>query len=172
MIATSRLSITMPHMSTSTIQPLFLGLLFSLGFTACGPVKGYPGPTRSNSEVVQIRLNPTWTNIYVLVQSVDGMPVDAEVDLAVLPGTRTLGLSLSPYSLHYVQSGFDSFSARADWHNPQSQQKTTITYDFALGTTYALAGKSQTGLYTIWVQHNQHDAKKLKTWELSTMPAE
>jgi hypothetical protein len=172
MIATSHLSITMPHMIATTIQPLFLGLLFSLGFAACAPVKGYPGPARSDSEVVQIRLNPSWTNIYLIVQSVDGMPVDAEVDLAVLPGSRTLGLSLSPYSLQYIQSGANTFTARADWHNSQSQEKTSITYDFALGTTYAFSGKSQTGLYTLWVQEDQHDAKKLKTWELSVMPAE
>ena len=73
--------------------------LLGLVVVACGPVKGYTGQTRAASEVATIRPNPYWSGIGVVVTSVDGLDVNGELDLAVLPGTRALGLRLVPYSL-------------------------------------------------------------------------
>ena len=139
---------------------------------ACGPAKGYPGPTRDSSELVLIRPNPYWTNISTTVRSVDGMPVNAQVELAILPGTRTLQLTLAPYTMQYIRDNPGPFAAHANWSNLQQQSQVTITYDFALGTEYALAGASQKGLFTLWVQPNQLDAEKLKTWNFSSMTVE
>ena len=106
------------------------------------------------------------------VRSVDGMPVNAEVELAVLPGKRTLQLTLAPYTNQYIQDNPGPFAQHANWFNLKNQAQTTITYDFELGQEYALAGKSQTGLFTLWIQQNRLEAKKLQTWSLSTIPIE
>ena len=163
--------ITMFHMKI-TITYAALATLLSACFIACGPVKGYPGAKRKQSEVVLIRPNPYWTNISTTVRSVDGMPVNAEVELAVLPGKRTLQLTLAPYTNQYIQDNPGPFAQHANWFNLKNQAQTTITYDFELGQEYALAGKSQTGLFTLWIQQNRLEAKKLQTWSLSTIPIE
>ena len=171
MIATALRSITMLGMSKA-IQFVILGILLNFCFLACGPIKGYTGPTRKDSEVVRIRPNPIWTNINVTVESVDGMPVNSQVELAVLPGSRTLGLSLAPYTMKSIDDNPGAYALHANWVNLHEKVQATITYDFSLGTSYAFSGTSQTGLFNLWVQENEYKSEKLKTWHLSATTAE
>ena len=94
-------------------------------------------------------------------------------NLAVLPGiTHTWNSRFLRIPCNTSRSGPGPFAQHANWFNLKNQAQTTITYDFELGQEYALAGKSQTGLFTLWIQQNRLEAKKLQTWSLSTMPIE
>ena len=103
----------MTIMSRHLSRPVaFLSLLACVALSACGPVKGYPGASRDASEVATIWPSPPDTQIGTIVQSVDGMDVNAEVELTVLPGTRTLVLQLVPYSMQEMnQSGGGAVAA-------------------------------------------------------------
>ena len=70
-----------------------------LSIVACGPVKGYAGATRPAADVATLRANPFWSDILVTVRAVDGFKVNSQIELALLPGERTLTIELGPCSL-------------------------------------------------------------------------
>ncbi|MAC20911.1 MAG: hypothetical protein CMJ23_14755 [Phycisphaerae bacterium] len=116
---------------------------------ACGPVKGYPGPARPSGRLATIDPNPIRSGIGVIVEGVDGMDVNAEFALTVLPGRRNLELRLRPYS----RADFQEVSGpRAEMQNSYDLQwQTTIDWDVDVdaGGVYAITGRWQEGLYVV-----------------------
>ena len=129
--------------------PAVLLLALPLG---CGPVKGYSGPTRTDAEVALIEPNPIWSNIGVIVQGVDGMEVNAEMALTVLPGDRTLRLMLRPYS----RAEFQEVSGpQAEMQNSYDLQwRTPIDWEltFEAGGRYAFTGRWEESVYLVEFQ--------------------
>ena len=148
---------------------LFLLLIAAALQTGCGPEKGYPGKTRPANETAQIRPNPYWTNISAIVTSVDGMPTNADVELSVLPGKRTLGLALTPISNQRIEMNSGPIAGRDNWFNQQHRVNGEITWEFAANTEYAIAGSWQEGVFAVWVMENSATAEKLKSWRLGTI---
>lgn len=127
-------------------------LLVSLSPMACGPVKGYPGAARDSASLATIDPNPIRSGIGVIVDGVDGMDVNAEYALTVLPGRRSLELRLRPYS----RADFQEVSGpRAEMQNSYDVQwQTTINWDVDVdaGGVYAITGRWQEGLYVVQFQ--------------------
>ncbi|MEE2971934.1 MAG: hypothetical protein VX672_02325 [Planctomycetota bacterium] len=118
----------------------------------CGPVKGYSGPARADAEVALIEPNPIWSDIGVVVQGVDGMDVNAEMAITVLPGDRTLRLMLRPYS----RAEFQEVSGpQAEMQNSYDLRwRTPIEWDlhFEAGGRYAFAGRWEEEVYLVEFQ--------------------
>ncbi len=155
-------------------QPVNCICMFFLVLTAlvqcgCGPEKGYPGQTRPVTETAQIRPNPYWTNIRVVVTSVDGMPTNGDVEISILPGKKTLGLALTPISSKRIEMNQGPIAGRDNWFNQQHRVNGEITWDFTSGKEYAIAGSWQEGLFSVWVMENSATAARLKTWQLGTI---
>ena len=116
---------------------------------ACGPVKGYPGPARASGQLATIDPNPIRSGIGVIVDGVDGMEVNVEFALAILPGRRNLELRLRPYS----RADFQEVSGpRAEMQNSYDLQwQTTINWDVDVdaGGVYAITGRWEEGLYVV-----------------------
>ena len=168
------LSLIKPILGIHMIHRFHSWTLFILLFAgclqiSCGPEKGYLGKTRPATETSQIRPNPYWTNISVIVTSVDGMPTDADVEISVLPGKRTLGLALTPISNQRIEMNSGPIAGRDNWFNQQHRVNGEITWDFVPGKEYALAGSWQEGLFSVWVMENSATAQKLKSWQLGTL---
>ena len=144
-------------------------LLAMFGACGCGAEKGYPGQTRPETETAQIRPNPYWTNISLIVTSVDGMPTNGDVEISVLPGKRTLGLALTPISNQRIEVNSGPIAGRDNWFNQQHRVNGEITWEFVAGKEYALAGSWQEGLFSVWVMENSATAQKLKSWQLGTL---
>ena len=103
----------------------------SITAVACGPVKGYPGAGRPAGDLATIDPNPIRSGIGVIVEGVDGMDVNAEYALAVLPGRGDL---------------------RAEMQNSVDLQwQTTIdwTVDVDAGGLYAFTGRWLEGQYVV-----------------------
>lgn len=124
-------------------------LLVSITAVACGPVKGYPGPDRPVGDLATIDPNPIRSGIGVIIEGVDGMALNAEYALAVLPGRRDLQLRLRPYS----RADFQEVSGpRAEMQNSYDLQwQTTInwTVDVDAGGLYAFTGRWLEGQYVV-----------------------
>lgn len=132
-------------------KSLLVGSLAALlTITACGPVKGYPGATRDASETATIWPSPPDTQIGVVVQSVDGLEVNAEVQLAVLPGARSLILQLVPYSLQEMnQSGGGAQAAMQTQYNLEWKTVDSIEATFAAGASYDILGTWNPPVYEV-----------------------
>ena len=130
----------------------FAAFLACLGLPACGPVKGYPGASRDASEIATIWPSPPDTQIGTIVQSVDGMAVNAEVELTVLPGTRTLILQLVPYSLQEMnQSGGGAEAAMQTQYNLEWKTVDSIEVAFEAGTEYDIVGRWNAPMYEVQI---------------------
>ncbi len=136
-----------------------LSLALSLGVTACGPVKGYPGPARSSSSLATVDPNAVGTDIGVVVDSVDGMDVECEIEMVVLPGRRTLGLRLVPYSLQEMQqSGGGPMAEMQARFNVEWQTPASIEFDAAAGETYSILGRWSEPMYSVTIVRASDDA--------------
>ncbi len=127
-------------------------LLACLALSACGPVKGYPGASRDAAEIATIWPSPPDTQIGTIVQSVDGMVVNAEVELTVLPGTRTLIIQLVPYSLQEMnQSGGGATAAMQMQYNLEWKTVDSIEVAFEAGTEYDILGRWNAPMYEVQI---------------------
>ena len=129
------------------------GLLLS-----CGPVKGYPGATRADDDIATIRPNPYWSGIGVVVTAVDGLEVNGELALAVLPGTRDLELRLVPYSLQEMNDNAGPVAGSQAMYNAEWRTPTEFTVDVVAGRTYAISGRWENEVYYIEFQDDQSRA--------------
>lgn len=143
----------MISLSRTVAQPVAVAsVLACIALSACGPVKGYPGASRDASEVATIWPSPPDTQIGVVVQSVDGLEVNAEVQLAVLPGARTLILQLVPYSLQEMnQSGGGAEAAMQTQYNLEWKTVDSIEATFAAGTEYDIIGRWNPPMYEVQI---------------------
>ena len=71
-------------------------LLAVVSVTACQTTRQtLDGPARPANEIATLRPNPTSARVAFVVESVDGVAVNAE-DLVTMPGDRTLELVVTP----------------------------------------------------------------------------
>jgi len=140
----------------SVFGALVFGVLATGG---CGPVKGYPGPTRPSSELATVDPNAIGTDIGVVVDAVDGMPVECEIEMVILPGHRTLGLRLVPYSLQEMQqSGGGATAEMQARYNAEWRTSGSIEFDAAAGETYGILGRWNESVYAVTVVRDRDDA--------------
>ena len=139
--------------SRTVARPVaFVSFLACVALSACGPVKGYPGAARDASEVATIWPSPPDTQIGTIVQSVDGMAVNAEVELTVLPGTRTLVLQLVPYSMQEMnQSGGGAVAAMQTQYNLEWKTVDSIEVAFEAGTEYDIVGRWNAPMFEVQI---------------------
>ena len=142
----------MSSVSLRRYGPSGLLTLLMVSIAACGPVKGYTGPTRSGDEVATIRPNPFWSGIGVVVTSVDGLEVNGELALSVLPGNRELGLRLVPYSLQEMNDNAGAVAASQAMYNAEWRTATTFGVEVAGGRTYAISGRWENEIYVVEFQ--------------------
>ncbi len=132
--------------------------LSALALAACGPVKGYPGPARPSSSLATVDPNAVGTDIGVVVDSVDGMAVECEIEMVVLPGRRTLGLQLVPYSLQEMQqSGGGAMAEMQARFNVEWRTPASIEFDAAAGETYGIIGRWQEPVYAVTIVRDRDD---------------
>lgn len=143
----------------TSVAGVLTALLFSVIATSgialggCGPVKGYAGPARSADQVASIRPSPPDTQIGVVVDAVDGMAVDAEIDLSVLPGTRRLGMTLVPYSLDEMsESGGGPVAAERTLYNLEWKTPAELDVPVVAGATYEILGRWNEPMYEVRVR--------------------
>lgn len=147
---------------TPTVRPVRRLLLVAaaiLAATGCGPVKGYPGPARDLAELAVVRPSPPDTEIGVVVDAVDGYPVEAEIELTVLPGDRSLRVVLVPYSLSQMnQSGGGAMTVEQTRYNLEWQTPTMIEARFEPGTTYDIVGRWNEPMYEVTISRAEDGA--------------
>ena len=131
---------------------LLLANLCILSIAACGPAKGYAGATRPAAEVATLRANPFWSDILVTVRAVDGLEVNSQIDLALLPGKRTLTIELGPCSLQSLSQAGRQTRQMLGMTNAQWRTKTTITASFEAGVEYAFSGQWSEPEYSVELQ--------------------
>lgn len=133
----------------ATLMLVFGGGIWNVG---CGPVKGYPGPTRPGSDLATVDPNAVGTDIGVVVDSVDGMAVECEIEMVVLPGRRVLGLRLVPYSLQEMQqSGGGPEAAMQGRYNAEWRTPGSIEFDAVAGETYSIIGRWAEPMYAVTI---------------------
>jgi len=130
---------------------IVLGVL-TLMMTACGPVKGYTGPTRPASELANIQPNPYWSEIGVLVTGVDGLDVEADMSLNVVAGSRTLRLQLQPYSRTELQQAGRQGAGMDTMYDVEWQTTIDWTVDLSAGMKYAITGTWQDSAFEVHLQ--------------------
>jgi|GEM_PF-4812679 len=123
-----------------------------LNLVACGPVKGYAGATRPAADVATLRSNPFWSDILVTVRAVDGLKVNSQIDLALLPGDRTLTIELGPCSLQSLSQAGRQTRQMLGMTNAQWRTTTTITVSLEAGVKYAFGGRWSEPEYTVEFQ--------------------
>lgn len=150
----------MPPRTPIAISVMLLLVALPLASIAgCGPVKGYAGPSRDAAETATIWPSPPDTQIGTIVQSVDGMAVNAEIQLAVLPGTRTLVLQLVPYSLQEMnQSGGGAVAGEQEQYNLRWQTVDSIEATFEAGTSYEILGRWNQPMYEVRIVRRDDQA--------------
>jgi hypothetical protein len=103
--------------------------------------------------------NAVGTDIGVVVDSVDGRPVECEIEMVVLPGRRTLGLRLVPYSLQEMQqSGGGPMAEMQARFNVEWQTPASIEFDAAAGETYSILGRWSEPMYSVTIVRASDDA--------------
>ncbi len=143
-------------------------LLLGAVLVSCGPVRGYPGKTRAAAEVATIRPNPYWSGIGVVVTSVDGMEVNGELAITVLPGRRELGLRLVPYSLQEMNDNAGAFAASQAMYNAEWRTPATFAIEVDAERTYAIAGRWENEVYVVELQ-DYDDKTVLATKNVTAM---
>lgn len=138
---------------------LLLATAAVLAATGCGPVKGYPGPARDLAELAVVRPSPPDTRIGVIVDAVDGYAVEAEIELTVLPGDRSLRVVLVPWSLAQMnQSGGGAIAAERTEYNLEWRTPTMIEARFEAGTTYDIVGRWNQPMYELTIRRAEDGA--------------
>jgi hypothetical protein len=120
--------------------------------TACGPVRGYTGSARPASEVANIQPNPYWSEIGIQVLGVDGMEVEADMSIDVLPGSRALRLQLQPYSRTELQQASGAEIQMDTMDDVEWQTTIDWTVELAAGGKYALTGTWQDAAFEVHLQ--------------------
>lgn len=126
-----------------------------LSIVACGPVKGYPGATRPAADVATLRANPFWSDILVTVRAVDGLKVNSQIELALLPGERTLTIDLGPCSLQSLSQAGRQNRQMLGMTNAQWRTTTTMTVSVEAGVEYAFGGRWSEPEYTVEFQRDE-----------------
>ena len=123
-----------------------------LSIAACGPAKGYAGATHPATDVATLRANPFWSDILVTVRAVDGLEVNSQIDLALLPGERTLTIELGPCSMQSLSQAGRQTRQMLGMTNAQWRTKTTITASLEAGVEYAFSGSWSEPEYSVELQ--------------------
>ena len=136
----------MPHRFTMLL------IVLPLLAAACGPVKGYTGPSRPASELANIQPNPFWSEIGILVTGVDGLDVEAEMSLDVVAGSRTPRLQLQPYSRTELQQAAGPETQMDSMYDVEWQTTIEWTVQLQAGRDYALAGNWRDSAFEVQLQ--------------------
>ena len=138
--------------------PCVVGLIAGVHLTACHGVKGYDGHLRPDSEVARIHVNPADAEIGFLVTGVDGVALQAEGDLDLLPGNHAVDLELTPTSEQQYSLMDPAQAGVAQTHDHEHRRTAALSVSVEAGRTYGLRGMYNAGIYDYWLYDTESNA--------------
>jgi hypothetical protein len=120
-----------------------LGTTILLLSTGCGPLQAYPGPALPSYQTAILQINPPQANIGFQLSAVNDRPFNAEVSVAILPGSTKLTLQVWPTSSTTFQESDSAFAEHYQRIDQKYARMVTITFDARGGQTYGLSGETK-----------------------------
>ncbi len=113
--------------------------------SGCGRKQAYPGPALPSYKTATLDINPPQANIGFQLNAVNGRPFNAEVSVAILPGSTKLSLQVWPTSSNTFQESDPAFAEHYQQIDQKYARRVTITFDATVGRTYGLSGEFNQG---------------------------
>ena len=113
--------------------------------SGCGPMQAYPGTALPSYKTAILDINPPQANIGFQLNAVNDRPFNAEVSVAILPGSTKLTLQVWPTSSTTFQESDPAFAEHYQRIDQKYARMVTISFDATAGRSYGLSGEFNQG---------------------------